>query len=304
LGDYSLAAEADAQAEVLVNALDPYQGEIEHTSPSAGQRRFTGLMAGYLRITTKLRFAGSALRGRIPLPNIGQKAPDDADWDVTAFAYDCAKAAGERVLDQRTAALVNKLLVEADGKGFPLTLLTDPTRTARATRWPDKRTRSLTEALAEVEKEVTRPTGWRKIVRGGLTLAANFLPGVILVASVVVLVVVELYHRRDPPFARAHAVADLRDAGNARVVLHLLISILLPVRWAVIKGDFPPAARSEARGRATTGVPAGAGRSGGRFGRGAEAGGVVAKEDGRGVGLVSRAGTSGPGGGVVRRRAG
>ena len=32
-------------------------------------------------------------------------------------------AAGERVLDQRTTALVNRLLVEADGRGFPLALL-------------------------------------------------------------------------------------------------------------------------------------------------------------------------------------
>src|SRR5438034_8649609 len=100
-------------------------------------------MAGYLRLTTKLKFAGSALRGRIPLPPIGPKPADDADWDVTAFAYDCAKAAGERVLDQRTTALVNKLLVEADAKGFPLTLLADPAKAAGTRDWPDKRTRAL-----------------------------------------------------------------------------------------------------------------------------------------------------------------
>jgi hypothetical protein len=232
----TLTAESDAQAEVLVNALDPYQTEIEQHFALRGQRRFTGLMAGYLRLTTKLRFAGGVLRGRLPLPPVGPKTTDDADWDVTAFAYDCAKAAGERVLDQRTTALVNKLLVEADGKGFPLNLLTDPARSAGTADWPDKRTRALTESLAEVEREVTRPTGWRKLVRGGLTLLANVLPGLILVASIVIILWIYIYDQVLPSLA--HMLLPIYATLGTLVVLHLLISVLLPVRWPVIKGDF------------------------------------------------------------------
>jgi hypothetical protein len=172
----------------------------------------------------------------LPLPPVGPKPADDADWDVTAFAYDCAKAAGERVLDQRTTALVNKLLVEADGKGFPLTLLTDPAKAAGTRDWPDKRTRALTETLAEVEREVTRPTGWRKLVRGGLTLAANVLPGLILVAAIVVLLWIYIYEQTIPSLS--HVLLPIYATVGTLVLLHILISVLLPVRWPVIKGDF------------------------------------------------------------------
>ena len=48
------------------------------------------------------------------------------EWNLGAFVQECARTAGERVLDQRTTALVNRLLVEGDQNGFPLNLLSDP----------------------------------------------------------------------------------------------------------------------------------------------------------------------------------
>src|SRR5206468_1020810 len=56
--------EAAADAEVLLNTLDPYQREIEHHFTLEGQRRFHGLMAGYLHLFTRLRYVGSTLRTR------------------------------------------------------------------------------------------------------------------------------------------------------------------------------------------------------------------------------------------------
>ncbi|HZU35528.1 MAG TPA: GTPase, partial [Gemmataceae bacterium] len=48
-----LADEAKATAEVLLNTLEPYQREIEHHFAREGQRRFRGLMAGYLNLFTR-----------------------------------------------------------------------------------------------------------------------------------------------------------------------------------------------------------------------------------------------------------
>ena len=99
------------------------------TSASQDQQRYRGLMAAYLRLTTRMRYAGSSLRDRIPLRGPippGGKAETPVEWNLGAFVQECARTAGERVLDQRTTALVNRLLVEGDQKGFPLTLLNDP----------------------------------------------------------------------------------------------------------------------------------------------------------------------------------
>src|SRR5205823_12717163 len=62
----TLAEEADVQADVLVGTLEPYQTEVEHHFSVEDQARFRGLMAAYLRLTTRLRYAGSGLRDRMP----------------------------------------------------------------------------------------------------------------------------------------------------------------------------------------------------------------------------------------------
>src|SRR6185312_383052 len=61
-----LDEEAAATADVLVNTLEPYQREIEHHFALEGQRRFRGLMAAYLHLFTRARYAGSTLTSRIP----------------------------------------------------------------------------------------------------------------------------------------------------------------------------------------------------------------------------------------------
>src|SRR5205823_4723376 len=61
-----VAEEALATADVLVNAIEPYQREIEHHFALEGQRRFRGLMGWYLHTVTRARYVGSNLRSRIP----------------------------------------------------------------------------------------------------------------------------------------------------------------------------------------------------------------------------------------------
>ena len=235
--DRVLATEADAQSEVLVGTLEPYQHEVEHHFSVRGQGRFRGLMAGYLRVTTKLKYAGAGLRDKLPLgPRLGTRVDTPADWDLGAFAQASARAAGDRVLGQRMTALANRLVVEADQRGFPVAVLGDVTAAAARLDWEDKVTRALVDALAEVEREATTPTGWRKYVRGAVTLLGNLLPEGIFLGSFIVLfwqifvagVVTTLVHFLLPVYSTLAVL----------VMLHLLIVMVLPIRWPAIRGEF------------------------------------------------------------------
>jgi energy-coupling factor transporter ATP-binding protein EcfA2 len=239
----TLAEEAETQADVLVGTLEPYQTEVEHHFSVEDQARFRGLMSAYLRVTTRLRYAGSTLRDRIPLGGLkgkllGGRVDTPVEWNLGAFVQECARTAGERILDRRTTALVNRLLVEADAKGFPLGLLSDPTNAAARLDWRERMTRAVIDALAEVERRATHPTGWRAALRGALSLGANTLPETALVATAGVLLF--NFFVPTPP-----VIPDMFQMTLVVlipllvvVVFHLLILTLLPVRWPTIRSEF------------------------------------------------------------------
>lgn len=232
-----LAAEAEAQADVLVGTLEPYQNEVEHHFSVQGQQRFRGLMAGYLRLTTKLRYIGSTLRDRVPLaPRLGSNVDTPADWNLAEFAQSCARAAGERVLGQRMTALTNRLLIEADQRGFPIALLNDRTAETARLNWEDRTTRSVVDALVEVEREATKPTGWRKYVRGVVGLLGNVLPETVLVAAIGVLLWRFFVEELSPEFF--HVLLPVYITLGVLVMLHVVILLVLPVRWSAIRGEF------------------------------------------------------------------
>lgn len=237
----TLAEEADVQADVLVGTLEPYQTEVEHHFSVEDQARFRGLMAAYMRVTTRLRYAGSGLRDRLPFAGLkgkllGGKVDTPVEWNLGAFVQECARTASERVLDQRTTALINRLLVEADAKGFPLALLNDPTNGAGRLDWRDRMTRAVIEALAEVERQATHPTGWRKALRGTLSLLGNTLPEVALVATAAYLLWNFFVGGETPGMFQMALVVLIPLL--VIVVLHLLILMLLPVRWPAIRSEF------------------------------------------------------------------
>jgi hypothetical protein len=238
--DEVLRTEAATSGEVLVTTLAPYAAEIEHHFRTEGQQRFRGLMAAYLKLTTKLRYAGTTLRDRIPLvPHPSQKVETPANWNLAAFAHECTRVAGEKVLNQRAAALVNRLLVEADRQRFPLPVLTGPTSEAARADWQVRYDRALMDALAEVERGRTRPRGLRKVLHVSVVTLANVLPELVFVASFLIL----LWRFFDPqgvgykvstidlllPFALTLFVL---------VFLQLLSAMLLPVRWTAVRDEF------------------------------------------------------------------
>jgi hypothetical protein len=226
------------QADVLVGTLEPYRTEVEHHFRVEGQQRFRGLMAAYMRLGTRLKYAGSGLRDRVSLAGrlVGGKVATPVEWNLGEFVQECARAAGERVLDQRTTALVNKLLVEGDHKGFPLNLLHEPTNAVGRLDWRERVTRSVMDALAEVEREATQPTGWRKYVRGTLTGLANTLPELSLVATAVVLLWNFFLHGETPGVFGVSLIVLIPLV--VIVVFQLLIVLLLPVRWPAIRERF------------------------------------------------------------------
>ena len=195
-------------------------------------------MAAYLRLGTRLKYAGSGLRDRMSIAGrlTGGKVATPVEWNLGEFVQDCARAAGERVLDQRTTALVNKLLVEADQKGFPLNLLHDPTGAVGRLDWRERITRAVIDSLAEVEREATHPTGWRRYVRGTLTTLANTVPELSMVATAIVLLWNFFMHGDTPGMFGLSLIVLVPLV--VVVVFQLLILLLLPVRWPAIRDRF------------------------------------------------------------------
>jgi energy-coupling factor transporter ATP-binding protein EcfA2 len=232
--------EARASAEVLLNTLEPYQREIEHHFTVEGQRRFRGLMAVYLSLFTRARYATTSLRDRIPfLPRADRAAVAPTTWDLGTFTRACSDLAASRHLDARGRALANRLLVEADAHGFPLALLSEPVEAAAKMDWRTRYAQTLGEVLQEVEQQWSRPTGVRRWVQTGLVFLADWSPPLALLAACVALL-----WRYFDPYGRGYQV-QLSDALLppavtliVLIVMHLLITLLLPLRWRNIRGAF------------------------------------------------------------------
>jgi len=233
-----LAAESEAQSEVLVGTLEPFQNEVEQHFSQRGHQRFRGLMAGYLRVTTKLRYAGSTLRDRVPFVGKlrGPKPETTADWDLAGFVRSCARTASERVLGQRMAALTSRLLIEASQSDFPLPVLSERTEGTLKLDWEDRVTRTVVEALIEVEGEVTKPTGVRRVIRGAVGFLGNFLPEALLISSIALLLWRYIVEGQMPELL--HLLLPFYVTVGTLVALHVLILFALPVRWAAIRGEF------------------------------------------------------------------
>ncbi len=234
-----LNEEADAQADVLVSTLEPYQQEVEHHFTVRGQQNFWGLTAAYLRATTKLKYFTSTLRDRLPgVPKVtAGKVDTPTDWNLSEFVQNCSRTAGERVLTQRLSALSNKLLVEADQKGFPLALLTEPTTALAEQQWEARFTRGLVESLTEIEREVTQPVGWRKWVRGGFIFVCNALPPVTLFTCFAA-VLYQYFVVGEKELNWVILLLPLYATLGVLVMVQLAAAVGLPVRWPRVRGQF------------------------------------------------------------------
>lgn len=231
-----LAGESATFADVLLATLDPNQQEIEHHFRLEGHRRFRGLMAGYLALLTRIQFAGSKLRSRVPfVAGMGQKPT--AAVNLATFTHECIRKAGERSLDQRQKALAHRLMVEADQQGFPPELLPDPDAEIERFDWHKKFEESLNESLTEVEQQWSKPTGVRSWLQSIVVMVANLAPELTLIGAILVM----LYRFIVSQDLQWSLVAILTPFLLTLVVLvlfHLVINLVLPLRWPTIRGGF------------------------------------------------------------------
>jgi energy-coupling factor transporter ATP-binding protein EcfA2 len=244
-----LAEEAQTTAEVLLNTLDPYQKEIEHHFALEGQRRFRGLMGWYLHALTRAKHAGSSLRRHLPLVprlGLGEGPAEGPAWDLGVFTQACSEEAVHKQLEARGKALVNRLLVEANDQGYPLTLLSEPVEALGRLDWRTRYGRAMGEVLADVERRWTQPSGAWRWVQAGVVWVANWVPPLALLAALVSL----LWRYFDPQGKgyQVHwldALLPLIVLLAVLVILQILIALLLPFRWSAIRDQF----RTELEGR-------------------------------------------------------
>jgi hypothetical protein len=234
-----VAEEAAATASVLLNTLDPYQKEIEHHFARQRQRHFSGIMAVYLDAFNRMRYAGSTLRDQIPmLPRASTRVETPREWDLDEFARACSAAASQQHLDARFKALSNRLLVEADTLGIPLQMLGDATESISRLDWQNRHAQAMIEVISDVEREWSNPTGVRRGVQYALTIAANWLP--LLAFGTMGTLLLWDYTMAEP--RRQFNWTDLLLPAVVLlitlVLLHIIISLVLPLRWPAIRTEF------------------------------------------------------------------
>jgi energy-coupling factor transporter ATP-binding protein EcfA2 len=232
-----LGDEAEADASVLLNTLDPYQKEIEHHFSSERQKHFGGLMHWYLQLFNKLRYTGSTLRDQLPYAS---RRPVEAppEWNLARFAEACSAAASEQHLQSRLKAMTNRLLVEADALGIPLGLLSDPTEAIAKLDWKKRHAQAMIGVITNVEHGWSNPSGPRWWLQKIVILLADWTPSIAFVTSIGILL--WGYLMTDP--ARRFEWADLLIPPVVvllvLVIMHVAIAVLLPLRWQAIRAQF------------------------------------------------------------------
>jgi hypothetical protein len=229
-----LGDEANASAGVLLNTLDPYQKEIEHHFASERQKHFGNLMGWYLQAFNKLRYTGSTLRDQLPFAAKSPAVHTPDTWNLGRFAEACSSAASEQHLSSRLKAMTNRLLVEADTLGIPLGLLSEPTESVAKLDWRTRFATTMIDVITKVEQGWSQPTGARRWLQKIIILAADWLPGISFLAAIfIVLWRILVEHQGD----WAQMLIPLGVVLLVLVFLHVLIALLLPLRWVTVRSQ-------------------------------------------------------------------
>jgi hypothetical protein len=236
----TLAEEAIATTDILLNTLDPYQKEIEHHFTVESQKHFRGMMAGYLSLCAKFKYqAVNMMKGGVsllPKPSLGSVDRPET-WDLASFTRSLSSVAGERQLDARGKALANKLLLQAQDRGFPLNLLQERTENAAKIDWRGRYAQALVDVLGEVEQQWSNPTGARRWVHGSIILLGNVLPPLSLLASGGFVLWKNIMTDHDFK-GWSELFMPLAVTLGSLVTMHALIALVLPLRWLKIRSEF------------------------------------------------------------------
>jgi hypothetical protein len=117
-----------------------------------------------------------------------------------------------------------------------LALLTDRTEAASRIDWRQRNAQALVEVLEEVESQWSRPKGFRRLLHNLVIVAGNILPIVVFFGTAC-LILWQLFMD-----GRIPSLFDLLIPVGAVllvvILLHILILVVLPLRWARIRGEF------------------------------------------------------------------
>src|SRR5205807_6069764 len=118
-------------------------------------------------------------------------------------------------------------------------LLNEPVESTVKMDWRQRYAQTLVEVLHQVEQQWARPTGARRWLQTIIVFLADWVPSLALLASLIMLL-----WRYFDPMSRGYEV-HLIDALLPLIVLlitlvmlHILIALLLPLRWRAIRGEF------------------------------------------------------------------
>ncbi|MBY0523769.1 MAG: 50S ribosome-binding GTPase [Gemmataceae bacterium] len=236
--DRELGAEAGETANILLNTLAPYQNEIEHHFTVESQKRFRGPMGLYLSLFNRVKYMGGTLGDRFSMvPKMGPSTPQpQPGWNLMEFTRACSTVAGERSLDMRCKALADSLLVKGEEQGFPVQLLSSRTESASRIDWRQRFAQALIEVLEEVESQWSHPRGLRRWLHNLLIFLGNTLP-VLTFFVTAAWVLWQIFMLEKLP-----VLTDLLIPLGATllmvIVMHILIVLVLPLRWIKIRGEF------------------------------------------------------------------
>jgi len=287
--------EADTSADILLSALEPYQREVEHHFALEGLRRFHGLLiTSYLGLVIRLTYAGSSLTEHIPYIGKGLAAASKpaAPAGLSTFTQACTESAAARQLDDRSKAFANRLLVAADSQGFPIKVLTEPVETVSRTNWRSRYAQAVGEVLQQVERDWIRPRGSGRYLQGTLIVLADWLPTVAFAAALV-LVLWQFFDPMGQGYQTSVWHVLLMPPAILLAVLlllHLLLSVLMPLHWSAIREGFKKELRQPLAAGAGVGLRGGPAGPGGAAAGRAQAGGAVSGGDARGGRLAGPAG--------------
>jgi hypothetical protein len=191
-----------------------------------------------LHLITKIRYLGSRLKQGVSLLPRTQTQPTESapSWDLATFMKACSAVAGDKHLDARCRALPDRLLVEASQQGFPLPLLSQPTEAAAHIEWRQRYGQVLAEILQQVQGEWSEPVGWRRWLQRAFVWAADWLPGITFLGACINLL--RLYFLSDNKMQLFDVLIPFIIVLFVLIVLHMVMLLLMPMRWPSIRSDF------------------------------------------------------------------
>lgn len=240
--DRLMHEEADEAASLLLTSLDPHHADIETHFADRRRQLFTGPMSGYLSVVQKVRaFAISgSWRSKLTwipaLPTANAGGAKAVDFNLVAFLGQCSQEASERHLHSRHKAFANRLLLDAETHGIPARLLESRVESTSKLDWNTRHAQAMLEVLGDVERTWAEPTGPRLWIQRTLVVAGNTLPSLSLLAMTVVLLWQYFYDHR--VFNFTDLILPVAVVVFTMIVLHVLIALLIPMRWPALRSQF------------------------------------------------------------------